>query len=123
MKRAEEMELIEETEIGDTEDGGARITCVLSKDLVHTILTMWMSDAIESETKKVLEKNNGRYEPIKTETPTVAGKDGGVPNSAYESEEKIISQVEDLLAGPWVGYWRSNGWKGFPGAPNPSDQR
>lgn len=76
MKRAEEMELIEEMEIRDTEDGGAIITCVLSKDLVHTILTMWMSDAIESETKKVLEKYNGRYEPIKTETPTVAGKDG-----------------------------------------------
>ena len=55
MKRVEEMELIEEMEIRDTADGGAIITCVLSKDLVHTILTMWMSDAIESETKKVLE--------------------------------------------------------------------
>lgn len=69
-------ELITEMEITDTEDGGLHISCTLSKDLVHTILTMWLHDAIKSKSEEVLKNYNKVFDRFPEETSEVPAKDG-----------------------------------------------
>ena len=72
-------EIIQEMQIVETEDGGLKISCTLSKELVHTILTMWMHDAIKSKTEEVLKNYNEVFERIPEEAPEVSAEDGSTP--------------------------------------------
>jgi hypothetical protein len=58
------------------------ITCVLSKDLVHTILTMWMHDAIKSKTEELLKNYNEVFVRLPKETSEVPAEDGSASKVA-----------------------------------------